>query len=147
MFYTCCTTFDMLIEMFDLFEIEFIRSLTIFVCPNNPIGQIKVVAISIFHMILACYNNKWRHRPIIRIDALDYSDLFPIVRLYSFNFLMLVIRCYNKDGYDLVYKKACFVEVPDVGFYDIMFGNYILEKSKSSFNDLWIFVLNLLIIV
>ncbi|SRR6266699_1806930 len=98
-------------------------------------------------MILTCYNNKWRHRPTIRIDALNYNDPFSIIRLYSFNFLILIVQCYNKSGYDLAYKKAYFVEILDIGFYNIMFDNYILEKSKSIFNDLWIFVLGFLIIV
>jgi len=96
---------------------------------------------------LVYYNDKWRYRLTIRIDVLNYSDLFSIVKLYSFNFLTSVVRRYNKGGCDLTYKKAYFVEVLDVGFYDTMFSNYILEKSKPSFNDLWIFVLGLLIIV
>ncbi len=98
-------------------------------------------------MILACYNDKWRYRPIIRINTLDHSNLFPIVKLYSFSFFMPIIQYYNKGGCNLAYKKVCFVEVLDVGFYNIMFGNYILEKSKLSSNDLWIFALGLLIIV
>ena len=98
-------------------------------------------------MILACYNDKWRYCPTIRIDILDYNDLFPIARLYSFNFFISVVRCYNKDRYNLAYKKACLVEIPNIELYNIMFSNYILEKSKPSFNDLWIFALGLLIIV
>ncbi len=106
-----------------------------------------VIAIPIFKMVLTYYNNKWQHRLTIRIDVLDYSNPFSIARLYSFNFSILVIQRYNKGGYDLVYKKACFVEIPDVGFYDTMFGDYILEKSKLSLNDLWIFILGFLVIV
>ncbi len=87
-------------------------------------------------MVLTYYNNKWKHRPTIRIDILNYSDPFPIARLYSFNFLISIVQYYNKDGYELIYKKACLVEIPNVGLYDIMFDNYILEKSKSSSNDL-----------
>ena len=98
-------------------------------------------------MILVYYNNKWRYCPTIRIDVLNYNDLFSIVKLYGFSFLMSIVRCYNKSGYNLAYKKVCFVEVPDIGFYNIIFNNYILEKSKPSFNDLWIFVLSLLVIV
>ena len=78
---------------------------------------------------------------------MNYSDPFPIARLYDFNFFILVVRHYNKGGYDLAYEKAYLVEVPDVGLYNIMFGNYILEKLKPSFNNLWIFVLGPLIIV
>ncbi len=126
----------MLIEMFDLFETEFIHNSIILVCLNNLIGRVGVVAISIFQMILTCYNDKWRHHPTTRIDVLDYSDLFPIARLYGFSFLTPVIQCHNKDGYDLVYKKAYLIEIPDVGFYNIIFSNYILEKSKPSLNDL-----------
>ena len=122
--------------MFDLFETEFIYNPTIFICFNNPIGQTKIIAIPIFQMILAYYNNKWRYRPTIRIDILDYNNLFPIVKLYDFNFPISIVRYYNKGKYDLAYKKAYFVEVPDVGLYNTMFGNYILEKSKSSLNDL-----------
>ncbi len=98
-------------------------------------------------MVLTCYNDKWRHRPTTRIDVLDYSNPFPIARLHGFSFLTPVVRCYNKGRCDLAYKKACFVEVPDIGLYDIIFGNHILEKLKSSLNDLWIFVLGPLIIV
>src|SRR6266699_3260583 len=98
-------------------------------------------------MILAYYNDKWRYRPTTRIDTLDYSDLFPIARLYGFSFLTPVVRRYNKGGCDLAYEKACFVEILDVGLYNTMFGNYILEKSKPSPNDLWIFVLGPLVIV
>ena len=47
----------------------------------------------------------------------------------------------------MIYEKVYFVEVPDVGLYNIMFGNYILKKSKLNLNNLWIFVLNPLIIV
>jgi len=47
-----------LIEVFDPFEIEFIRSPVIFVCPNDPIGWKKVVAIPIFKMVLTYYNDK-----------------------------------------------------------------------------------------
>ena len=133
--------------MFDPFETEFIRSPTILVCPNDPIGRIRVVAILILQMILACYNDKWRHRLTTRIDALNHSDLFPIARLYSFSFPMPVVQCYNKDGYDLAHEKACLVEVPDVGLYNTILNNYILEKSKPNFNDLWIFILGPLIIV
>ncbi len=122
--------------MFNLFETEIIYSPTILIYPNNLIGQIKVIAISIFQMILVCYNNKWRYRPIIRIDALDYNNLFSIARLYSFSFFTPVVRHYNKNKCDLAYKKVCFVEIPDVRFYNTIFGNYILEKSKPSSNDL-----------
>jgi len=137
----------MLIEMFDPFETEFICSPVILVYPNDLVGWRKVVAISIFEMVLIYYNNKWRYRLTIRIDVLDYSDLFLIARLYGFSFFTPIIRCYNKGGCDLAYEKVCFVEVLNVGLYDIMLGNYILEKSKSSFNDLWVFVLGLLVIV
>ncbi len=133
--------------MFDLFETEFICNPTILACSNDPIGRVRVVAILIFQMILIYYNNKWWYCPTIRIDVLDYNDLFPIARLYSFNFLIPVVRCYNKDGYNLIYKKIYFVEVLNVGLYDIIFGNYILKKSKSNLNDLWIFILGFLIIV
>ena len=136
-----------MIEVFDSFETKFICNPTILVCPNDPIRRTRVIAILIFQMILACHNDKWRYRPTTRIDILDYSDLFSIVRLYGFNFLTSIVRRYNKGGCNLAYEKVCFVEVLDIGFYDIMFNNYILEKSKPSFNDLWIFVLDLLIIV
>ena len=147
MFHVYHTTFDILIEMFDLFEIEFIYSLIILVCLNDPIGWVRIITISIFQIILTYYNNKWRHRLIIRIDVLDYNDPFPITRLYNFNFPTLIVRYYNKGGYDLAYEKAYLVEVSDVGLYNIIFGNYILKKSKSNFNDLWVFVLDLLVIV
>ncbi len=87
-------------------------------------------------MILICYNNKWQYRLTTKIDTLDYNDLFPIIRLYSFNFPIPVVQRYNKDGYDLAYKKIYLVEIPDVGLYNIIFDNYILEKSKSSPNNL-----------
>jgi len=147
MFYIYRTISNMLIEMFDLFETEFIYNPAIFVCFNNPIGRKKVVTISIFKMVLTYYNNKWRHRLTTRIDALNHNDPFPITRLYSFNFLTPVVQHYNKDGYNLVHKKTYLVEVPDVGLYNIMFDNHILEKSKPSPNNLWIFALNPLIIV
>ncbi len=98
-------------------------------------------------MVLIYYNNKQRYRLTIRIDALDYSDLFLIIRLYSFSFLIPVIRYYNKGRYDLVYKKVYLVEVLDVGFYNIIFDNYILKKPKPNFNYLWVFILDSLIIV
>src|SRR6266566_1143205 len=147
MFYACCTISDILIEVFDLFETEFIRSPIILVCFNDLIGQAEIIAILIFQMILAYYNNKWRYRSIIRIDILDYNDLFSIARLYSFNFPILVVQRYNKGGRNLAYKKVCLVEVLDIGLYDIIFNNHILKKSKLNFNDLWIFVLGPLIII
>ncbi len=98
-------------------------------------------------MILICYNNKWRYCSTIRIDILDYNDLFPITKLYNFNFSTPVVQRYNKDGYDLAYKKVYLVEIPDIGLYNTIFDNHILEKSKLNFNDLWIFALGLLIIV
>jgi len=98
-------------------------------------------------MVLTYYNNKWRHRLTIRIDVLNHSDLFPIARLYGFNFPILVVQCHNKDGYDLAYEKAYLVEIPDIGLYNTIFSNHILEKSKPNPNNLWIFVLNPLIIV
>ena len=122
--------------MFDLFEIEFIRSSTILVCLNNPIGQKKVIAISIFEMVLIYYNNKWKHRPTTRINTLDHSNPFPIIKLYSFNFSTPVVRYYNKNRYDLTHKNAYLVEIPNIGFYNTMLGNYILEKSKPNPNDL-----------
>ena len=67
---------------------------------------------------------------------MNYNDPFSIVKLYSFNFLMPIVRYYNKDKYNLAYKKACFVEVLDIGLYNIIFGDYILKKSKSNFNNL-----------
>ena len=133
--------------MLDPFETEFIRSPTILVYPNNLIERARVVTISILQIILACYNDKWRHRPTIRIDTLDHSDLFPIARLYSFNFSTPVVRRYNKDRYNLAYEKACLIEVLNVGFYNIIFDNHILEKSKPNPNNLWIFVLGPLIII
>ncbi len=136
-----------MIEIFNLFETEFIRSPIILVYPNDPIGQTRIVAIPIFQMILTYYNNKWRHRPTTRINALNHNDPFPIARLYSFNFPIPIVRHYNKNGYNLAYKKTCLVEIPDIGLYNIMLGNHILEKLKPSFNDLWIFVLGPLIIV
>src|SRR6266699_3397660 len=122
--------------MFNLFETEFICSLIIFVYFNNPIGRKKVVIISIFKMVLIYYNNKWRYRPITRIDALNHSDLFPIVRLYNFNFPISIIQCYNKCGYNLAYKKIYFIEVLDIGLYNTIFNNYILKKSKPNPDDL-----------
>ena len=98
-------------------------------------------------MILAYYNNKWKHRPTIRIDVLDYNDLFSIAKLYNFSFLILIVQSYNKNRYDLVYKKACLVEISNAGLYNTIFNNYILKKSKPSPNDLWIFALNPLVIV
>ncbi len=136
-----------MIEIFDPFETKFIRNPTILACPNNPIGRTEVVVIPIFQMILACYNNKWQYRLTTKIDILNYNDLFSIVKLYSFSFLIPVVQYHNKDRYNLAYKKACFIEVLDIGFYNIMFGNYILEKSKPNLNNFWIFVLGLLIIV
>src|SRR6266699_7214124 len=138
-------TFVILIEVFDLFETEFICSSTIFVYFNDLVGWKGVVAISIFKIVLIYYNDKWRYRPTIRIDALNHSDPFPIAKLYNFSFPTPVVQRYNKGGCDLAYEKACLIEVPDVGLYDTMFGNYILEKSKPSPNDLWIFVLGPLI--
>src|SRR6266699_1318949 len=136
MFYIYCMISIMLIEMFNLFEIEFIYNLAIFVYFNDLIGRKKVVAISIFEIVLTYYNNKWRHCPTIRIYILDHSNLFSIVKLYNFNFLTPVVRRYNKDGYDLAYKKACLVEILNIGLYNIIFNNNILEKSKPSFNNL-----------
>ena len=120
--------------MLDPFETEFIRSSTILVCPNDPIGQKRVVAIPIFKMVLTCYNNKWRYRPTTRIDALNHSDPFPIARLYDFNFFTPVVQHHNKSGYNLAYKKAYLVEILDVGFYNIIFNNHILEKPKPNSN-------------
>ncbi len=87
-------------------------------------------------MVLTYYNDKWRHRPTIRINILDYNNLFPIVKLYSFNFLTPVIRRHNKDGYNLAHKKIYFVKIPNIGLYNIIFGDHILEKLKLNFNDL-----------
>ncbi len=136
-----------MIEVFDLFETEFIRSSTIFVCSNNLFGWKGVVTISIFQMILIYDNDKWRYCLTARINVLDYNDPFPIAKLYSFSFLTFIVRCHNKDGCDLTYKKAGLIEVPDIAFYNTVFGNYILEKSKPNLNDLWVFVLGPLVIV
>ena len=122
--------------MFDLFETKFIRSPTILAYFNNPIGQRRVITISIFKMVLTYYNNKWKYRPTTRIDTLNHSDPFSITRLYNFNFLILIVRRYNKDGYNLAYKKVCLIEIPNDGFYNIIFNNYILKKSKPNFNNL-----------
>ncbi len=140
-------TFVILIEVFDLFETEFICSSTIFVYFNDLVGWKGVVAISIFKIVLIYYNDKWRYRPTIRIDALNHSDPFPIAKLYNFNFLTPVVWHYNKDRCNLIYKKAYFIEVLNVRFYNIIFDNYILEKLKPNFNYLWVFILGFLIIV
>jgi len=87
-------------------------------------------------MVLTYYNNKWRYRPTTRIDTLDHSDPFLIARLYGFSFLMPVVRYYNKGGCNLAYEKVYLVEVLNVGLYNIMLGNHILEKSKPNPNDL-----------
>ncbi len=87
-------------------------------------------------MVLTCYNDKWKYCLTIRIDILDHNNPFPIIKLYNFNFFTPVIEYYNKNGYNLVYKKVCFVEIPNIGFHNIIFSNYILEKLKLSFNDL-----------
>ena len=125
-----------MIEVFDLFKTEFIRSPIILVCPNNPIGRIRVITISIFQMILTYYNDKWRYYPAARIDILNYSKLFSIVKLYSFSFLTPMVRRYNKSRYNLAYKKAYLVEILNVGLYDTIFGNHILEKKKLNSNYL-----------
>src|SRR6266699_1638043 len=98
-------------------------------------------------MILTYYNDKWRYRPTIRIDVLNYSDPFPITRLYNFNFFTPIVQYYNKSGYNLAYKKVYLVEVPNIGLHNIIFDNYILKKSKSNPNNLWIFILGLLILI
>ncbi len=98
-------------------------------------------------MILTYYNNKQRYCSTIRIDILNYNNSFSIARLYSFNFFIPIIQHYNKSGYDLVYKKVYLVEIPDIGLYNIIFDNYILKKSKLNSNNLWIFILDLLIII
>ncbi len=77
--------------MIHLFETEFIYNLVILVYPNDLIGRRRVIAISIFEMVLTYYNDKWKYRPIIRINILNYNDPFPIIKLYSFNFPMLVV--------------------------------------------------------
>ncbi len=87
-------------------------------------------------MVLTCYNNKWKYYPTIRINVLNYNNPFSIVKLHGFNFPMSIVRCYNKGKYDLAYKKADFVEILNVGFYNIIFNNYILEKLKLSSNNL-----------
>ncbi len=133
--------------MFDPFETEFIRSPTILACLNDSIGQKRVVAISIFKMVLTYYNNKWKYRLTIRIDVLDHSDPFSIAKLYSFSFFIPVVQYYNKSRCNLTYKKAYLVEILNIGLYNIILGNYILEKSKPSPNDLWVFALGSLIIV
>ena len=83
--------------MFNLFETEFIRSPAILVCFNSLVGRRKVVAISIFEIVLPYY---------------------------------------NKNGYYLAHKKTYLIEILDIGLYNIIFGNYILEKSKSNPNNL-----------
>ncbi len=125
-----------MIEIFNLFKTKFIHSPTILTYLNNPIGQIKVVTISILQMILTYYNNKWQHCSTIKIDILNYNDPFLITRLYNFNFLIPVVQYYNKNGYNLTYKKTYFIKIPDIGFYNIIFNNYILKKSKPNSNDL-----------
>jgi len=133
--------------MFNLFETEFIYSLIILVYLNNLIGRKKVIAISIFEIVLTYYNNKWKHHLTTRINTLNHNDPFPIAKLHSFNFPIPVIRRYNKDGYNLAHKKTYLVEVLNIRLYNTILDNYILEKSKSNFNDIWIFILNLLVIV
>ncbi len=78
---------------------------------------------------------------------MDHNDPFSIVKLYSFNFPMPIVQRYNKDGRDLAHKKTYLIEILDIGLYNTIFGNHILEKSKPNPNDLWIFVLDPLIIV
>ncbi len=133
--------------MFDPFEIEFIYNPTIFACLNDLIKRKKIVTISIFKIVLIYYNNKWKHCPTIRINVLNYNDPFLIAKLYNFNFLTPVVWYYNKDKYNLAYKKIYLVEIPNVGLYNIIFSNYILKKSKPNLNNLWIFILGPLIIV
>ncbi len=133
--------------MFNPFKTEFIRNPTILIYLNNPIGRTRIIAIPILQIILTYYNNKWRHRPTIRINTLDYNDPFSITRLYSFSFSTPIVRHHNKSGCNLAYKKACLIEIPDIGFHNIILNNYILEKSKSNPNNLWTFALNPLIIV
>ncbi len=134
MFYIYYITSIILIEIFDPFETEFICNPIILVCLNDLFGRKKVVAILIFQMILTYNNNKWRYRPTVRINTLNYNNLFLIARLYNFNFLISIVRCYNKSGYNLVYKKAGLIEIPNIAFYNIIFNNYILEKSKPNPN-------------
>src|SRR6266566_4665992 len=110
MFYTCCTTSDILIEMFDPFEIEFIHNSTILVYLNDLIERIKVVVILIFQMILIYYNNKWQYYLTIKIDTLDHNDPFSITKLYNFNFFISNIQRYNKSRCNLAYEKTCLVE-------------------------------------
>ncbi len=122
--------------MFNPFETEFIYNLIILVYSNDPIGWIRVVVISILQIILIYHNDKWQYRLIIKIDILNYSNLFPIARLYSFSFLISIVRCYNKGRCNLAYEKVYLVEVLDIGLYNTIFDNYILKKSKPSSNNL-----------
>jgi len=57
-----------LIEMFDLFETEFIYNSTIFVSSNNSIGRRRIVTILIFEMVLTYYNNLFLSDWIIKIN-------------------------------------------------------------------------------
>ena len=81
-------------------------------------------------------NNKWQYRSTVRINTLNHNDLFPIAKLYSFNFLIFIVQYYNKGKYDLAYEKAGLIEILNIIFYNIIFNNYILKKSKSNFNYL-----------
>src|SRR6266566_6970604 len=130
MFHTYCTTSIVLIEIFNLFETEFIRSPTILVCPSNLFKWKKVIVILILQIILIYDNDKWQYRLTVKINILDYNDPFSIARLYGFSFPMSIVRYHNKDGYDLAYEKAGFIEIPDIVLYNIIFGNYILEKPQ-----------------
>ncbi len=85
-------------------------------------------------MILIYYNDKWQYHPTARINTLDYNDPFLIVKLYSFNFPIFIIQHYNKDKYDLIYKKAGFIEISNITFHNTIFNNYILKKPKPNFN-------------
>ena len=87
-------------------------------------------------MILTCDNNKWRYRLIVKINVLNYNNPFLIIKLYNFNFFISVVQRYNKSRYNLVYKKIDLIEVLNVKLYNIIFGNYILEKSKPNLNNL-----------
>jgi len=49
-------------------------------------------------MSLTYCNNKWQYHPTTKIDTLNYNNLFPIIKLYNFNFSTSIVKIGNHFG-------------------------------------------------
>src|SRR5437763_17078753 len=97
--------------------------------------------------MLTSNHNKRRYSLTVRINTLDYYNLFPITRLYHLDLFIAFRTYYNYYGRDLAYYKPSLIKILNIIFINFILSYHVSYEVKPALNYCWIFVLNSLVVV